>query len=65
MIRTGHAFFPNPHYRCAKCNRNLWDKRRRLRNPNTCPPIFITTSNASLCIKCFAKDGELHNTKEK
>ena len=53
---TGHASVPNPHYRCQTCGRDLWDRRRRLRNPHTCPPVFITTDGRVLCQRCFEKE---------
>jgi hypothetical protein len=48
-----HAYFPNTHYYCECCGKNLWDKLRRLKNPNTCPDIFIETNGDTLCQKCF------------
>ena len=53
---SGHGAAPNPHYYCARCNRDLWGKLDRLHNPSAAPEMIIQLDNTVLCWKCFAAD---------
>ena len=46
---------PNRHYYCSNCGKDLWDRYRRLRNPQRAPAVFIDLDGKVYCQKCFSK----------
>jgi hypothetical protein len=58
MAFTGHVGAPNPHFQCVACLQNLWDLRRRMRNPNSAPEVNII-GGLSYCKRCAYKQYSL------
>jgi len=46
---------PNRHYYCSNCGKDLWERYRRLRNPQRAPAVFFDLDGKVYCQKCFSK----------
>ena len=52
--------YPNPLYRCSRCNKDLWNRRKRLKNPNKAPNVNKVIGEI-YCDKCYNGEGEIQN----